>query len=56
MCGSGGGVFIIDAEGLAYPPRGRKLEFKLERYPPLDGASCVLTFDSTRMQDDGTRA
>ena len=41
MCGSGGGVFINDAEGLAYPPRGSKLEFKMERYPPLDGASCV---------------
>ena len=41
MCGSGGGVFINDAEGLAYPPRGSKLEFKMERYPPLDGAPCV---------------
>ena len=27
-------------ERLAHPRRGWKPEFKLERYPPLDGASC----------------
>jgi hypothetical protein len=30
----------IPHERLAHPRRGGKLEFKQERYPPLDGASC----------------
>jgi hypothetical protein len=28
------------AERIAHPRRGGKPEFKLERYPPLDGAAC----------------
>ena len=29
---------------LAHPRRGGEPEFKLERYPPLDGASCWASF------------
>jgi hypothetical protein len=32
-----------EAERLAHPRRGWKPEFKQERYPPLDGASCSLS-------------
>lgn len=31
---------VILGPRLAHPRRGWKPEFKLERYPPLDGASC----------------
>jgi hypothetical protein len=34
----------IPHERLAHPRRGGKREFKLERYPPLDGAACWASF------------
>ena len=45
----GGGCLAHDffAERLAHPRRGWKPEFKLERYPPLDGASCSLIGSSS---------
>jgi len=44
-------VFIYDC--LARPRRGWKPEFKLERYPPLVGASCssVVLLDSRGVKD-----
>ena len=38
---------LSGGERLAHPRRARKPEFKQERYPPLDGASC-----SHRVADD----
>jgi hypothetical protein len=34
----------LGAQRLAHPRRGWKPEFKQERYPPLDEASCSLSF------------
>jgi hypothetical protein len=35
------GLYLL-GERLAHPRRGRKPEFKQERYPPLDAAACSL--------------